>query len=124
GPRYVPAAGTKSGWLNKRVEVLGTGGMLDCVVANYAQVFNARGARREEVPAEQGWNLATIRFIEDLARVLREGGTHRNNAETSLHSFEVIQALALSAHRGGIVELPLPRDGSEPLGDLLAAHAM
>lgn len=123
GPRYVPAVGTKPGWLNKRVEVLGPGGMVDCVVGNYAHIFSAAGARREEVPPESGWNLATIRFIEDLARVLREGGTHRNHAETSLHSFEVIQALALSAHRGGIIQLPLPRDGREPLGELLAAKA-
>jgi predicted dehydrogenase len=122
GPRYVPALGTNPGWLNKRVEVLGRGGMIDCVVGNYAQVFTSDGARREEVPPEKGWNLATIRFIEDLARVLREGGQHRNHADTSVHSFEVIQALARSVHRGGIVELPLPRDGSDPLGELLASH--
>src|SRR5262249_14511896 len=97
GPRYAPAIGTKPGWLNKRVEVLGDGGMLDCVVGNYAHVFNASGVRREEVPPENGWNLATIRFVEGLVRALQEGGTHRNAAETSLHSFEVIQALALSA---------------------------
>jgi predicted dehydrogenase len=123
GPRYVPALETSPGWLNKRVEVLARDGMLDCVVGNYAHVFTPDRARREEVPPDKGWNLATIRFIEDLARVLREGGQHRNHAETSVHSFEVIQALARSAHRGGIVKLPLPRDGSEPLGELLASHA-
>jgi hypothetical protein len=74
------------------------------------------------VPPKKGWNFATIRFIEDLARVLREGGQHRNDADTSVHSFEVIQALARSAHRGGIVKLPLPRDGSDPLADLLASQ--
>jgi predicted dehydrogenase len=122
GPRYVPAAGTQPGWLNKRVEVLGPQGMIDCVVGNYCRVLNGDGWQGEEVPPEKGWNLATIRFVDDLVRVLRDGGQHRNGAETSLHSFEVIQALALSALRGGIVELPLPRDRGEPLADLLEAH--
>lgn len=122
GPRYVPATGTAPGWFNKRVEALGADGMIDCVVANYAQLFTRHGSHREEVPPEKGWNRATIRFIEDLVRVLREGGTHRNNAETSLHSFEVIQALALSARRGGIVTLPLARNGEDPMAALLAAH--
>ncbi len=122
GPRYTAAIGTKPGWLNKRVEVLGSGGMIDCVVGNYAHVFGGSGMRREEVPPETGWSRATIRFVEDLVRVLREGGQHRNNATTSHHSFEVIQALALSALEGGVVELPLPRAGRNPLGELLAAR--
>jgi predicted dehydrogenase len=139
GPRYVPAAGTKPGWLNKRVEALGTEGMLDCVVGNYMRLLSTTptppppapaGTRHTPTPSAwqgqetgvEGWNRATIRFIEDLVRVLREGGTHRNNAATSLHSFEVIQALALSVLRGEAVELPLPRDGGDPLGELLAAR--
>lgn len=123
GPRYSPALGTQPGWLNKRVEVLGTEGMVDSVVGNYCRILTSRaeGWHGTEIGME-GWNNATIRFTEDLARVVREGGTHRNHAETSHHSFEVIQALAESARRGGIVELPLPREGRDPLGELLALH--
>jgi predicted dehydrogenase len=123
GPRYTPAIGTKAGWLNKRVEVLGTEGMVDTVVGNYCRVLSTRSAGWKgcEIGVE-GWNNATIRFTEDLARVVREGGQHRNHAETSHHTFEVIQALAESARRGGIVELPLPREGRDPLAELIEAH--
>lgn len=124
GPSYAPALGTNPGWLNKRVEVLGTEGMLDTVVANYTRILSTKrgGWYGSELGVEDSWNHATIKFIEDLARVVREGGTHRNNAETSLHSFEIIQALAKSAHHGGWVDLPLPRDGTDFLGELLAAR--
>lgn len=123
GPRYTPAIGTNPGWLNKRVEVLGTEGMVDSVVGNYCRVLSSRspGWQGIEIGVE-GWNQATIRYTEDLARVVREGGQHRNCAETSHHTFEVIQALAESANKGGIVTLPLPREGRDPLGELIAAH--
>src|SRR5262249_18333535 len=121
------------GWLNKRVEVLGTEGMIDCVVGNYFRILTRKAAdvsapaefQDEEVGVD-GWNRATIRFVEDLVRVLRAGpekASHRNRAQTSHPSFEVIQALALSALEGRIVELPLPREGRDPLGELLAAHS-
>jgi myo-inositol 2-dehydrogenase/D-chiro-inositol 1-dehydrogenase len=123
GPRYTPAIGTSPGWLNKRVEVLGTDGMVDSVVGNYCRVLTGKtpGWQGLEIGVE-GWNNATIRFTEDLVRVVREGGEHRNGAKTSHHTFEVIQALAESARRGGIVELPLPREGRDPLGELLAGR--
>jgi predicted dehydrogenase len=123
GPRYTPAVGTTPGWLNKRVEALGTEGVVDSVVGNYCRVLTAAGGgwQGTEIGVE-GWNNATIRFTEDLVRVVREGGKHRNGAETSHHTFEVIQALAESANRGGIVALPLPREGRDPLGELIAAH--
>jgi predicted dehydrogenase len=133
GPRYVPAAGTQPGWLNKRVEVLGTEGMIDCVVGNYFRILTRKAAgvsapaefQDEEVGVD-GWNRATIRFVEDLVRVLQAGpekASHRNSAQTSHHSFEVIQALALSALEGRIVEPPLPREGRDPMGELLTAHS-
>lgn len=124
GPSYAPALGTNAGWLNKRVEVLGTEGMLDTVVANYTRILSSKrqGVYGTEIGVEEGWNQATIRFNEDLARVVREGGVHRNNAETSHHSFEVIQALAKSVHDGGWIDLPLPRDGTDFLGELLASQ--
>jgi predicted dehydrogenase len=123
GPRYVPAIGTNPGWLNKRVEVLGTEGMLDCVVGNYCRVLTSRsqGWQGAEVGGA-GWANATIKFIEDLARVVRDGGQHRNHADTSHHTFEVIHALAESARLGKVVELPLARAGRDPLADLLAAR--
>ena len=125
GPSYAPAVGTSPGWLNKRVEALGTQGMVDTVVGNYTRIWGRRqaGSYGTEIPTAEGWNFATMRFTEDLVRVVRDGGEHRNGAETSLHSFEVIQALAKSAHDGGWVELPLPRDGTDYLGELLAARA-
>jgi predicted dehydrogenase len=122
GPRYAPAIGTTPGWYNKRIEALGTAGMIDCVMGNYCRIFSTAGGTGGEEVGHAGWNRATIRFIEDLANVLVNGGTHRNHAETSLHSFEIIQALALSALRGGTVSLPLPRDASQPLADLLVAR--
>lgn len=124
GPRYTPAIGTNPGWLNKRVEALGTEGMVDSVVGNYCRVLASKtpGWQGTEIGGE-GWSNATIRFTQDLARVVREGGEHRNGARTSHHTFEVIQALAESARTGGIVELPLPREGRDPLGELLAARA-
>jgi predicted dehydrogenase len=123
GPRYTPAIGTNPGWLNKRVEALGTEGVVDSVVGNYCRVLTskAEGWQGVELGVE-GWRQATIRFTEDLVRVVKEGGEHRNHAATSHHTFEVIQALAESANKGGVVELPLPREGRDPLGELLQNH--
>jgi hypothetical protein len=78
------------------------------------------GARQQSSPDSPA-SLPTPR-TEDLVRVVREGGEHRNGAKTSHHTFEVIQALAESARRGGIVELPLPREGRDPLGELLSGR--
>jgi predicted dehydrogenase len=119
GPTYAPAIGTEPGWLNKRVEALGTEGMADSVVGNYCRVLSKEGGWQALEIGNDGWNRATQAFIQDLARVVNEGGTHRNNAATSLHSFEVINALAESVRRGGKVELPLPRNGTDYLGRLL-----
>ncbi len=67
----------------------------------------------------ESWNAATGRFIEELVRVLVDGGTHRNAAARSLQGFEVIQAIFKSVLDRDSVEPPLPA-GATPLEDLLA----
>ncbi|MBI3911239.1 MAG: Gfo/Idh/MocA family oxidoreductase [Armatimonadetes bacterium] len=114
--RGVPSATIP--WYNKRVEVLGTDGMSDSVVAGYCRILSGKAAGwQEHATGVAGWNAATGRFLADLCRVVAEGGEHRNHARISLRSFEAIQALAASVVNGGIVHLPLPRD-ADPLGEL------
>ncbi|MGI5819342.1 MAG: Gfo/Idh/MocA family protein [Armatimonadota bacterium] len=107
-------------WLQKRVQVTGTEGIAEAVVGGFF---------RKMTPAVPGWQTietgrsswedATARFIEDLVRVLNEGGTHRSDARRSLTGFEVIQAIYQSVLDRDSISLPLPDDVT-PLDDLLA----
>ncbi|MEW6360325.1 MAG: Gfo/Idh/MocA family oxidoreductase [Planctomycetota bacterium] len=97
-------------WLQKRLEALGTEGMLDAVVANYCKVLSTKKPGWQTTPSSlDDWNAATPRFIEDLCRVLRDGGEHRNNARESLAGFEIITALYQSVLSKSAVALPVDK---------------
>jgi predicted dehydrogenase len=97
-------------WLQKRVEVLGTEGMLDVVVSNYCKVLSTRKPGWQVTPSGiDEWNAATPRFVEELVHVLRHGGEHRNGARVSLAGFEVITALYQSVLSKSAIALPMDR---------------
>jgi len=98
-------------WLQKRLEALGTEGMMDVVVANYCKVLSTKklGWQTTESSVDD-WNAATPRFIEELCAVLRDGGEHRNNAQESLKGFEIITALYQSVLSKSAVELPVDKN--------------
>jgi predicted dehydrogenase len=105
-------------WLQKRVQVLGTEGMVDSVVSHWCRLFNRDGAKTlAEGP--HGWDGATIALYGELVEVLRDGGEHRCNGRVSLAGFEIIHAIYESAVRGDKVTLPL-EIGEEPLSVLMA----
>ena len=101
----------ESTWLQKRLEVLGTEGMIDAVVANYCKMMTTGQAGWQTFPSSlDDWNAATPRFIEELVQVVRDGGEHRNNARTSLAGFEIITALYQSVLSKSAIVLPVDRD--------------
>lgn len=107
-------------WLQKRVQVFGTEGVAEAMVGGFFRKMTAALPGWDMIETGiESWNAATGRFIEDLVRVLNEGGTHRNNALRSLAGFEAIQAIYRSVLVRDSVELPLPEDAT-PLDDLLA----
>jgi len=107
-------------WLQKRVQVVGTEGIAEAMVGGFFRKMTPEHAGWVDIETgREAWNAATGLFIEDLVRVLQEGGTHRNNAERSLAGFEAIQAIYQSVLERDSVELPLPDDAT-PLDDLLA----
>jgi len=111
-------------WLQKRVTVLGTEGVAEAVVGNFFRKMTPEGLGWQYVATgRESWDNATPRFYEELARVVREGGTHRNNAKRSLAGFECLQAIFKSCMDRDSVTLPLP-DGVTPLEDLLAAFGV
>ena len=101
----------ESTWLQKRLEVLGTEGMIDAVVANYCKMMTTGQAGWQTFPSSlDDWNAATPRFIGELAQVLRDGGEHRNNARTCLTGFEIITALYQSVLSKSAIALPVDRN--------------
>jgi len=95
-------------WLQKRLEVLGTEGMIDTVVGNYCKMMTTGQAGWQTFPSSQDdWNAATPRFIQELVQVVRDGGEHRNNARTCLEGFEIITALYQSVLSKSAVSLPV-----------------
>jgi predicted dehydrogenase len=120
GRRFPRAIGLEDvTWLQKRTQVLGTEGTVDAVVGHYCRLLTTGRAGWEELASgQQGWDKATIRFYQDLARVLREGGEHRNNADASLRGFEIIQAIYQAAVSRELVKPPLPA-AADPLAELM-----
>ncbi|MGI6082121.1 MAG: Gfo/Idh/MocA family protein [Limnochordia bacterium] len=121
GRTFAPAVEYQKGesiWLQKRVQVVGTEGMVDAVVSHWCRLFNRDG---EKTLAEgpEGWNGATIAFYGDLLEVLKTGREHRCNGHVSLAGFEIIHAIYESAVRGDKVTLPLEIE-EEPLSVLMA----
>ncbi|NOZ23514.1 MAG: Gfo/Idh/MocA family oxidoreductase [Planctomycetes bacterium] len=98
-------------WLQKRLEALGTEGMMDVVVANYCKVLSTKKLGWQVTESSiDDWNAATPRFIEELCQVLRSGGEHRNGGRESLAGFEIITALYQSVLSKSAVELPVDRN--------------
>jgi len=114
-------------WLQKRLEILGTEGVLDAVVGHYCKIMTtAKQGWQVTESSTEDWNRATPLFVEELVNVLRNGGEHRNNGRESLRGFEVITALYQSVLSRSAVQLPVPRDIT-PLEEILklksdAAH--
>lgn len=107
-------------WIQKRVQVVGTEGILDTVVAHYCRLLSGGQTGWEELySGREGWDQATIRYYQDLGRVLREGSEHRNNADASLKGFEIIQAIYQSALNRDRVTPPLS-DDADPLAEIMA----
>ena len=106
-------------WLQKRAQVIGTGGMTDSVVRHHAKLMNREGGWRMLYEGTDGWDLATIRFYAEFGEVLRNGGEHRNNGPASLRGFEIMHAIYQSALTRDRVTLPIP-PGAAPLEELMA----
>ena len=105
-------------WLQKRVQVIGTDGILDSVVSHYCKLLNTSGGWRTLYEGSEGWNQATNKFYAELYDVLVNGGEHRNGAEASLRGFEIIHGMFLAALRRERVTLPIPA-GALPLEEIM-----
>ena len=107
-------------WLQKRVQTIGTEGIVDAIVAHHCKVLNTKSQGWQTLAlGSDGWDNATIRFYAELHDVLREGGTHRNDAVPSLKGFEIIHGIYQSALARDRTEIPLP-EGVEPLEEIMA----
>jgi len=107
--------------LRKRVEVIGTDGYLDAVVAHYCKVFGKDGLRVLE-SSRADWDAATPRFVAEICQVLAQGGEHRCNAREALRGLEIMYAALESAMQQKAIHLPLPRE-SDPLSKILPGGA-
>ena len=85
-------------WLQKRVQVLGTDGMIDSIVAHHCKIMSpSQGNWKTLAQGASSWNRATDAFYEKLRDVIHDGGVHRNNGAASLRGFEVIHAIYAAA---------------------------
>jgi len=121
GRRFQRAVGLEDvTWLQKRVQVIGTEGIVDAVVAHHCKVLNTSSPGWQTLTlGSDGWDHATIRFYAELYDVLTGAGVHRNNADASLKGFEIMHGIYQSALARGRTEIPLP-EGAEPLEQIMA----
>ena len=85
-------------WLQKRVQVLGTDGVIDSIVAHHCKIMSPSQADWKKLAqGDVSWNRATAAFYEELRDVINNGGVHRNNAAASLRGFEIIHAIYAAA---------------------------
>ena len=122
GRRFQRAVGLEDvTWLQKRVQALGTEGMVDAVVAHHCRLLNSR-ARGWQTLTEgsAGWDGATIRMYEELRDVLLHGGVHRNNAQVSLKGFEIVHGIYQSALNRDRAQVPIDA-GAFPLEKIMGA---
>lgn len=92
--------------------------MTDSVVRHYAKLLNTTSGWTTLYEGTDGWDLATIRFYQELYETLSVGGTHRNNAAASLSGFEIIHAMYQSVLSRDRVSPPIA-SGAEPLEELM-----
>lgn len=126
GRRFPPAVGFRHGeihptWLQKRVQVIGTKGICDVIVAHYCRLMNESGGWKTLAHGPQGWDAATIRHYDEVAEVLRNGGEHRNGAGPSLNGFEIIHGIYSSAVAKDRVQIPVIGGDEPPIDTLLKA---
>lgn len=108
-------------WLQKRVQILGLDGIIEAIVSHHCRILNTSQQGWQTLVSgggREGWNITTLRYYEELARVLAEGGEHRNNARVALKGFEVIHAIYQSVLTKERVNPPIPED-SDPLAELM-----
>ncbi|MCY3938631.1 MAG: Gfo/Idh/MocA family oxidoreductase [Chloroflexi bacterium] len=85
-------------WLQKRVQVLGTDGMIDSIVAHHCKIMSpSQGNWKTLAEGAASWNRATDAFYEELRDVIYDGGVHRNNGAASLRGFEIIHSIYAAA---------------------------
>ena len=85
-------------WLQKRVQVLGTDGMIDSIVAHHCKMMSRLQADWLTLAkGDASWNRATAAFYEELRDVINDGGVHRNSGAASLKGFEIIHAIYAGA---------------------------
>lgn len=107
-------------WLQKRVTAIGREGMAEAVVGHFFRKMTPARAGWERVETgQESWDRATPLYYEELVRVVKEGGEHRNNARRALMGFECLHGMFKSVMDRDSIKLPLP-DGITPLEDLLA----
>lgn len=109
----------KTTWMQKRVQVLGTEGLVDAIVSHSCRVLSAGQPWETLAQGPQGWANATHELYRELLQVLSHGGEHRNSARASLRGFEIIHGIYQAALTGERVELPLPA-GANPLEQIMA----
>ena len=85
-------------WLQKRVQVLGTDGVIDSIVAHHCKIMSPSQADWKTLAkGDASWNRATAAFYEELRDVINDGGIHRNGGAVSLRGFEIIHAIYAAA---------------------------
>ena len=85
-------------WLQKRVQVLGTDGVIDSIVAHHCKIMSPSQADWKTLAkGDASWNRATAAFYAELRDVINDGGIHRNGGAVSLRGFEIIHAIYAAA---------------------------
>jgi hypothetical protein len=117
GVRYAPArAPFLYDWLQKRVTVVGTGGMADACVATHGRVVS--DGRSWSAPSDEAdWDAATGRMLADVLACTRRGEEPPGGGVDALRTLEILLALVEAARRGGVVAMP-PPSGADPVAGL------
>jgi predicted dehydrogenase len=97
-------------WMQKRVQVVGTHGIVDAIVGHSCRLLKAGQPWKTLAQGPQGWDNATIGLYRELVESLTRGRQHRNNARASLRGFEIIHGIYEAAWRRERVTWPLPED--------------
>ncbi len=117
GPLYQRSAVFIDDWLQKRVTVVGTKGVTEAQAAGFFRLLREGEPVRQISGSLQQYGNATTAMYAELYQTLVYGGVHRNRAEESLRSFELLAACAQSAANRSIVGMP-PDPQCDPFSEL------